>query len=61
MSATEPHFLDPISAEIWDMKYRFKRPDGAPVDETVEASWQRVAQAVAEAEKPKDRARWAKE
>jgi len=61
MSATEPHFLDPISAEIWDMKYRFKRPDGVPVDETVEASWQRVAQAVAEAEKPKDRARWAKE
>jgi ribonucleoside-diphosphate reductase alpha chain len=60
MSATEPRFLDPISAEIWDMKYRFKRPDGAPVDETVEASWQRVAKAVAEAEKPKDRARWAK-
>jgi ribonucleoside-diphosphate reductase alpha chain len=60
MSATEPRFLDPISAEIWDMKYRFKRPDGAPVDETVEASWQRVAKAVAEAEKPKDRAKWAK-
>ena len=25
---------DPISAEIWDMKYRFKRPDGTPVDVT---------------------------
>ncbi len=60
MSATEPRFLDPISAEIWDMKYRFKRPDGAPLDETVEASWRRVAKAVAETEKPKDRARWAK-
>jgi len=60
MSASEQSFLDPISAEIWDMKYRFKRPDGAAVDETVEASWKRVAQAVAEAEKPKDRAKWAK-
>jgi ribonucleoside-diphosphate reductase alpha chain len=61
MSAREPHFLDPISAEIWDMKYRFKRPDGSPVDETVEASWQRVAKAVAQAEKPNERARWARE
>ncbi|MGE3872610.1 MAG: adenosylcobalamin-dependent ribonucleoside-diphosphate reductase [Parvibaculaceae bacterium] len=60
MSAPESNFLDPISAEIWDMKYRFKRPDGAAVDETVEATWRRVARAVAEAEKPKDRARWAK-
>ena len=61
MSVSEQSFLDPISAEIWDMKYRFKRPDGSPVDETVEMSWQRVAKAVAEAEKPKDRARWATE
>jgi len=61
MSASEPHFLDPISAEIWDMKYRFKRPDGSPVDETVEASWQRVAKAVAAAEKPAERAKWARE
>lgn len=61
MSASEPHFLDPISAEIWDMKYRFKRPDGSPVDETVEASWQRVAKAVAQAEKPNERARWARD
>lgn len=61
MSASEPHFLDPISAEIWDMKYRFKRPDGSSVDETVEASWQRVAKAVAAAEKPAERAKWARE
>lgn len=61
MSASEPHFLDPISAEIWDMKYRFKRPDGSPVDQTVEASWQRVAKAVAAAEKPAERAKWARE
>ncbi len=61
MSQAQPHYLDPISAEIWDMKYRFKRPDGSPVDETVEASWKRVAKAVAEAEKPANRAKWAKE
>lgn len=61
MSVSEPHYLDPISAEIWDMKYRFKRPDGSPVDQTVEASWQRVAKAVAQAEKPALRARWAKD
>src|SRR5262245_5226046 len=60
MSVTQHSFLDPISAEIWDMKYRFKRPDGAAVDETVEASWRRVAEAVAEAEKPEARAKWAK-
>jgi ribonucleoside-diphosphate reductase alpha chain len=61
MASPEQSFLDPISAEIWDMKYRFKRPDGAAVDETVEASWRRVAEAVAEAEKPLERARWAKD
>jgi ribonucleoside-diphosphate reductase alpha chain len=60
MSSPGQSFLDPISAEIWDMKYRFKRPDGAAVDETVEASWQRVAKAVAEAEKPQHRAKWGK-
>ena len=60
MSASEPHYLDPISAEIWDMKYRFKRPDGAAVDQTVEASWRRVAEAVAAAEKPETQGVWAK-
>jgi ribonucleoside-diphosphate reductase alpha chain len=48
MSTSEPHFLDPISAEIWDMKYRFKHPQGTAVDATVEATWRRVAEAVAE-------------
>ena len=38
MSVTESLFLDPISAEIWDMKYRFKRPDGVAVDQTVEVT-----------------------
>ena len=44
--------LDPISQEIWDMKYRFKDADGTIHDQTIEDTWWRVARAVAEAEKP---------
>ncbi len=45
-----------ISQQIWDMKYRLKGPDGAPVDKTIEDSWRRVAAALAEAEAPELRA-----
>ena len=47
-----------ISQQIWDMKYRLKGMDGAPVDKTIEDSWRRVAAAVAEGEKPERRAEW---
>jgi len=40
----------PISQQIWDMKYRLKGPDGAPVDAAIEDTWSRVATALAEAE-----------
>ena len=40
-----------ISQQIWDMKYRLKGADGAPVDKTIEESWRRVADALAVAEK----------
>ncbi|HLS19378.1 MAG TPA: ribonucleotide reductase N-terminal alpha domain-containing protein, partial [Paracoccaceae bacterium] len=43
-------FAAPISEQIWDMKYRFRDADGQPVDADVEASWRRVARALAEAE-----------
>ncbi len=43
-------FETPIAAQIWDMKYRFKSPDGTPVDGTVEESWRRVARALAAVE-----------
>jgi len=43
-------FAAPIAEQIWDMKYRFKPADGAPHDATVEATWARVAQALAAAE-----------
>ncbi|SFH78988.1 adenosylcobalamin-dependent ribonucleoside-diphosphate reductase [Albimonas pacifica] len=40
-------FDAPIAEQIWDMKYRFKTPDGEPIDADVEASWSRVARALA--------------
>jgi len=39
-----------ISQQIWDMKYRLKTPDGAPVDKTIDDTWRRVAGALAAAE-----------
>ena len=45
-----------IAQQIWDMKYRFKAPDGSPLDETIEDSWRRVAGALAAAEQ--DPAAW---
>ncbi len=44
-----------LSHQIWDMKYRFKAPDGSAVDRTIEDSWARVALAAAEAESPERR------
>ncbi len=43
-------FAAPISEQIWDMKYRFKGPDGTPRDGTIEATWDRIAGALAAAE-----------
>jgi len=48
-----------ISSRIWDMKYRFKTPDGTPIDRDVADSRTRVADAAAEAEKPEHRSMWA--
>lgn len=52
--------LCPVSEEIWDMKYRLRGEDGAPVDATLADTWTRVADAVASVE-PKKRLRrdWA--
>ncbi|MGA7675986.1 MAG: LAGLIDADG family homing endonuclease [Rhizomicrobium sp.] len=47
--------MNDIARQIWDMKYRFKRPDGTPVDGDVAASWARVALAAAGAEAPETR------
>jgi ribonucleoside-diphosphate reductase alpha chain len=37
----------PISQQIWDMKYRLKGLDGAPVDKAMPDTWRRVARALA--------------
>ncbi|HUN53008.1 MAG TPA: adenosylcobalamin-dependent ribonucleoside-diphosphate reductase [Candidatus Sulfotelmatobacter sp.] len=46
----------PIAQQIWDMKYRLKAADGAPVDLTVEDTWRRIAKALAGREA--EPARW---
>lgn len=43
-------FSAEISETIWDMKYRFKSPDGEVLDKTVDDSWSRVANALASVE-----------
>ena len=48
-----------ISQQIWDMKYRLKSPEGAPVDKTIEDTWRRVASALAEPEPEAERPLWA--
>jgi len=42
--------LQPIAHDIWDMKYRLKDASLAPCDQTVEDTWRRVAEALAEPE-----------
>jgi ribonucleoside-diphosphate reductase alpha chain len=51
--------LDPLSQFIWDMKYRFKSPAGDASERSIEDTWNRVAHAVAAAERPGDRQNWA--
>ncbi len=46
-----------ISQQIWDMKYRLKAADSAPVDKTIEDTWRRVARALAAPEQ--DAGLWA--
>ena len=50
--------LLPISKHIWEQKYRFQASDGA-AENSVEGSWRRVADAVAQAEIEELRGLWA--
>ena len=43
----------PVSQRIWDMKYRFRDPAG-PGDTDLQATWKRVAHALAAPEKDPD-------
>ncbi|HHH39134.1 MAG TPA: adenosylcobalamin-dependent ribonucleoside-diphosphate reductase [Sedimenticola sp.] len=42
--------LQPASLDIWDTKYRLKKKDGTPLDEDIDATYRRVARALAETE-----------
>jgi ribonucleoside-diphosphate reductase alpha chain len=42
--------IAPLSRQIWNAKYRFRDARGAPIDNTIEESWRRVARALATAE-----------
>ncbi|PCJ69725.1 MAG: ribonucleoside-diphosphate reductase, adenosylcobalamin-dependent [Rhodobiaceae bacterium] len=50
-----------IAEQIWQMKYRFTAPDGTPIDTSVEATWDRIASALAAAEAPVQQAKWTAE
>ena len=46
----------PIALQIWDMKYRLKTSDRTPIDGDIDATWLRVAHALAAAEPKETRA-----
>ncbi len=51
--------MQPASQDIWDKKYRLKTKQGLPVDADIDATYQRVARALADAEpNPEKRQYW---
>ncbi len=51
--------LQPASADIWDTKYRLKSKTGEAVDADIDATYRRVARALAEVEETEEkRAHW---
>ena len=50
--------LQPASADIWAQKYRLAESDGTPAEADLDATWQRVARALAAIEAPKLREHW---
>ena len=50
--------LQPASLDIWDTKYRLKTKDGQSIDANIDATYQRVARALADIELPEQREHW---
>jgi len=50
--------LQEASLTIWDTKYRLKTKSGAPVDQNIQQTYERVARALAEVEEPLKRDYW---
>ena len=48
-----------ISERVWDSKYRYRQ--GNQIEASIEATWQRVATAIAQAEKGDKKNYWEKE
>ena len=46
------------SLDIWDKKYRLTAKDGAPIDQTMDDTYKRVARALADVEKEEAREHW---
>ena len=42
--------FQPASLDIWDAKYRLTAKDGSKIDETIDATYERVARALANVE-----------
>jgi len=58
IAPTEISF-QPASLDIWDKKYRLKAKDGSEVDTDIDATYQRVARALADVEEtPEKQAQW---
>jgi len=50
--------MQPASTDIWDKKYRLKDIDGNAIDSSIEATYERVAAAIALVEAPEAREHW---
>lgn len=50
--------MQAASEDIWDKKYRLKTKDGQPIDTDVDATYQRVARALAHVEQEPNRQHW---
>ncbi len=59
-SAADISFQD-ASLDIWDKKYRLKAKDGTIIDDDIDATYQRVARALAEVEDTESRQHWYEE
>lgn len=57
-SSTTDIGLQPASLDIWDAKYRLKTKDGQGIDSNIDATYQRVARALADIELPELREYW---
>jgi ribonucleoside-diphosphate reductase alpha chain len=54
-TSTQDIAMQPASQDIWDKKYRLKTKSGEPVDADIDATYRRVAKALAEAEPTADK------